>query len=113
MAYCRARDLLRVGRRGDGIEIADYLAINLVVFDVGERLVWALVAPGPTGLTTLPAPTAARLGVYKFCIVDEFFSSFFFFPPLLLPFFLFFCFERGGERRRVKEGRLDFLSGDF
>lgn len=99
MAYCRARDLLRVGRRGDGIEIADYLAINLVVFDVGERLVWALVAPGPTGLTTLPAPTAARLGVYKFCIVDEFFSSFFFFffpsSPSFFPLFLFR--ERGGE----------------
>lgn len=86
-----------MGRRGDGIEIADYLAINLVVFDVGERLVWALVAPGPTGLTTLPAPTAARLGVYKFCIVDEFFSSFFFFPssPSFFPLFLFR--DRGGE----------------
>ena len=91
MAYCRARDLLRVGRRGDGIEIADYLAINLVVFDVGERLVWALVAPGPTGLTTLPAPTAARLGVYKF------FPLFFFFPssPSFFPLFLFR--DRGGE----------------
>lgn len=98
MAYCRARDLLRVGRRGDGIEIADYLAINLVVFDVGERLVWALVAPGPTGLTTLPAPTAARLGVYKFCIVDEFFSSFFFFFPSSPSFFPLFLFrDRGGE----------------
>ena len=98
MAYCRARDLLRVGRRGDGIEIADYLAINLVVFDVGERLVWALVAPGPTGLTTLPAPTAARLGVYKFCIVDEFFSSFFFFFPLFSFLFSSFFVSRQGGR---------------
>lgn len=34
---CRARDLRVGGGGGPGIEIADYLAINLVVFDVGER----------------------------------------------------------------------------
>lgn len=78
MMACRsARDLS--SNEGPGIDIADYLAINLVVFDVGKRPGLSL-PPGPTGLTTLPAPsTAARLGVYKFCIVDEFFPPFFFF----------------------------------